>query len=50
LKDGRLLVLVRTQAWASQVEALAPVLCERLNARLGRTVAVGLEVRVHPDC
>jgi len=50
LKDGRLLVLVRTQAWATQVEALAPLLCERLNARFRRTVAVGLEVRVHPDC
>ncbi len=49
LKDGRLLVLVRTAAWASQVEALAPELCERVNARLGRAVAAGLEVRIAPE-
>jgi hypothetical protein len=49
LKDGRLLVLVRTAAWAAQVEALAPELCERVNARLGRAVATGLEVRVAPE-
>ncbi len=49
LKDGRLLVLARTQAWATQVEALAPELCQRVNARLGATVAVGLEVRVAPE-
>ncbi len=46
LKDGRLLVLVRTAPWAAQVEALAPELCERVNARVGRPVATGLEVRV----
>jgi len=49
LKDGRLLVLARTAAWAAQVEALAPELCARVNARLGRHVASGLEVRVAPD-
>ena len=49
LRDGRLLVLVRTAAWAAQVEALAPELCERVNARLGRPVAAGLEVRVAPE-
>jgi hypothetical protein len=49
LKDGRLLVLVRSAAWAAQVEALAPELCERVNARLGRAVATGLEVRVAPE-
>lgn len=49
LKDGRLLVLARTAAWAAQVEALAPELCARVNARLGRPVAIGLEVRVAPD-
>ncbi len=48
LKDGRLLVLAQSAAWAAQVEALAPELCERVNARLGRSVAVGLEVRVAP--
>ncbi len=49
LKDGRLLVLARTAAWASQVEALAPELCARVNARLGRPIARGLEVRVAPE-
>jgi hypothetical protein len=48
LADGRLLVVVRTPGWAAQVEALAPELCARVNARMGRTVAAGLEVRVHP--
>ncbi len=49
LKDGRLLVLARSAAWAAQVEALAPELCARVNARLGRAVAPGLEVRVAPE-
>jgi chorismate-pyruvate lyase len=49
LQDGRLLVLARTAAWAAQVEALGPELCERVNARLGRAVAAGLEVRVAPE-
>jgi hypothetical protein len=45
-RDRRLLVVVRTQDWAAQVTALAPVLCERVNARLGRVVAHGLDVHV----
>ncbi len=49
LADGRLLVLARTAAWAAQVEALAPELCRRVNERLGRLVAPGLEVRVAPE-
>jgi predicted nucleic acid-binding Zn ribbon protein len=49
LKDGRLLVLARTPAWAAQVQALAQDLCARVNARLGREVAPGLEVRVAPE-
>jgi predicted nucleic acid-binding Zn ribbon protein len=49
LKDGRLLVLARTAQWATQVEALAIELCARVNARLGRPVAAGLEVRVAPE-
>lgn len=49
LKDGRVLVLARTAAWAAQVQALAPDLCARVNARLGRDVAAGLEVRVAPE-
>lgn len=49
MRDGRLLVLVRTPAWATQVEALAPVLCGRVNERLGRLSAAGLDVRVAPE-
>lgn len=45
-REGRLLVVVRTAAWAVQVRELAPVLCDRVNARLGRPVASGLDVHV----
>jgi len=45
-REGRLLVVVRTQAWAAQVTALAGALCERVNARMGHTVARGLDVHV----
>lgn len=45
-REGRLLVVVRTQAWATQVTALAATLCDRVNARMGRTVAYGLDVHV----
>ncbi len=49
LRDGRLLVLVRTPGWGAQVEALAPTLCARVNERLGRLAAVGLDVRIAPE-
>jgi hypothetical protein len=49
LRDGRLLVLVRSEEWAAQLVAAESMLCERVNVRLGRTVAHGLEVRVAPD-
>lgn len=49
LRDGRLLVLVTTQAWATQVEALAPILCARVNERLGRSAAAGIDVRLAPE-
>lgn len=45
-REGRLLVVVRSAAWAAQVEALAPDLCARVNARLGRHAAAGLAVHV----
>ena len=45
-KDGRLLVLVRTEAWAAQVRAAAPILCQRLNERLGPGTLAGIDVRV----
>jgi hypothetical protein len=47
-RDGRLIVVVRTRGWADQVEALAPMIVERVNARLGRSAAAGLDVRVGP--
>lgn len=46
LRDGRLLVLVADEGWAQQLRALEPELCARVNARLGRTAAQGLEIRV----
>jgi len=49
LSDGRVLVLVRTPGWAAQVESLAPILCARVNARLGRAAAAGLDVRIAPE-
>lgn len=49
LRDGRLLVLVRSEEWAAQLVAAEGLLCERVNARLGRLVARGLEVRVAPE-
>ncbi len=48
-RDGRLLVLVRNAAWAAQVAALERDLCDRVNARLGRVAAAGLEIHVAPE-
>jgi Dna[CI] antecedent DciA-like protein len=48
-RDGRLLIVVRTAAWASQVEAVAETLCARVNARIGRDAARGLDVHVGPE-
>jgi chorismate-pyruvate lyase len=47
-RDGRLVVVARTRAWADQVEALAPTIMARVNARFGRALASALEVRVGP--
>jgi predicted nucleic acid-binding Zn ribbon protein len=46
LKDGRLLVLVGNESWAQQLRALEREVCQRVNARLGREAARGLEIRV----
>jgi hypothetical protein len=48
LRDGRLLVLVRSEAWAEQVAAMESELCARVEQRLGAGVAPGLEIRVAP--
>jgi hypothetical protein len=49
LRDGRLLVLVSDEAWAVQLRALEREICNRVNARLGRATAAGLELRVGAD-
>jgi hypothetical protein len=45
-RDDHLLVVVRTAEWAAQVREIAPILCERVNARMRRPVAQGLDVHV----
>ncbi len=47
LADGKLLVLVRSPAWAEQVSALEPEIRARIEARLGPGSAPGLHIRVH---
>ncbi|MFL5261005.1 MAG: DciA family protein [Anaeromyxobacteraceae bacterium] len=47
-RDGRLIVVARTQPWADQIALLAPRIVERVNARLGRAAASGIDVRVGP--
>lgn len=46
LADGRLLVLVRTSAWAEQLAALELEICSRIEARIGPGSAPGLHIRV----
>ena len=46
--DGHLLVVVRSAGWARELEALGPVVCDRMNARLGPPPVAGLAVRVGP--
>ncbi len=46
LADGRLLILVRTAAWAEQIAALEQEICARVEARVGRGSAPGLHIRV----
>jgi hypothetical protein len=47
-REGLLIAVARTPEWASQLEALSGILCDRVNARVGQVVATGLEVRVGP--
>jgi predicted NAD/FAD-dependent oxidoreductase len=47
--DGHLWVVASTPEWAREIEALAPALVARLNARLGRTAVTALDVRVRRD-
>jgi hypothetical protein len=48
-REGRLLVLVRTPDWGRQIQELEREICDRVNARLGRSAARGLDVRVAPE-
>ena len=45
-RDGLVLVVASDEAWAEQVRALSPELCRKVNDRLGRRAAEGLDVRV----
>lgn len=47
-RDGVLIAVARTAEWAAQLEAITPILCERVNARLGARLALTLQVRVGP--
>ena len=47
-RDGCLIAVATTQGWAEQVRALGPTIRARINARLGRELATGLDVRVGP--
>ena len=47
-RDGRLLVVARTAAWAAQVDTHAVSLCARVNGRLGRLAVREIETRVGP--
>jgi hypothetical protein len=47
-RDGCLIAVASTQAWADQVMALGPRIRARMNARLRQEVALRLEVRVGP--
>ncbi len=45
---GRLIVVARTPEWASQLDALSGPICAKINIRMGRQIATGLDVRVGP--
>lgn len=47
-RDGRLVAVASTRAWADQVAALEATIRARMNARLGGAVATGLDIRVGP--
>ncbi len=47
-REGRLVAVASSRGWADQVTALGPRIRARMNARLGREVATGFDVRVGP--
>lgn len=49
LSEGRLVVVARDPAWASQLRWSVPTILERIEARLGAGVVGDVVVRVDPD-
>ena len=47
-REGRLVAVASSSAWAEQVGRLAPALVAKVNARMGRTLVAGIDVRVGP--
>jgi len=45
-RDGRLLAVAGSERWAEQIRNLAPLIVERVNARLGQGTAVAVDVRL----
>jgi hypothetical protein len=45
-REGHVMVVVRSAAWAPQIAALASTLCAQVNARLGREVALAIDVHL----
>jgi len=47
--DGHLWVVATSPEWARELESHSAAIVERVNARLGRTAVVALDVRVRRD-
>jgi soluble lytic murein transglycosylase-like protein len=47
-RDGHLLAVARSEEWAAQVRALAPLIVARVNERLGPGAAADVDVRLGP--
>lgn len=47
-RQGVIIAVARSEAWAEQLRALAPSIIEGVNRRLRHRFAVALEVRVGP--
>ena len=47
-REGRIVAVATSDAWAGQVSALAPAIAAKVNARLGRPLVTGIDVRVGP--
>jgi hypothetical protein len=47
-REGRLVAVASSSAWADQVTGLGPTIAAKVNARLGRPLVTGVDVRVGP--